>query len=457
MGGLPTAQIDYRKNMRLPWDVLLALLPQVFSVIAGLGTSILTAHGLGPPEMGQLALVTSISSTAVWFSNPGIGQTAIRYAARAVGDRAAQLAVLRWAFRLRLLLTLVVVATFFALTPLLTEHVWQEASLTPLIWLSLPGCIAITLADIPPVYFQSQQRFGANAVVLIGQTCLGAGGMLLLAWCNSWSVQHVIITTLVTTTLGALVSLVCLPRSAMFPPGSVKELAQVRISAVWKSLGTAPALASEPDTTTPLNFALLTSLSNIIFMLMMRVDIWLMDIFLAPAQIGIYSIATRFTLPLTIILNALGMAVWTHASVPMDPPALLALLCKTFALSIQAALTGLVYAVTIPWLAPWLFGHRYAASVVPGQLLCISYCLPILTYPIGIIGFNFGLERVYWIINLLRLGLVAGLNVALLPLYGILAPPLVMIVSDMIGLTIAMALIWQRAHRGKHCASPINL
>src|SRR5258705_1863790 len=91
-------------------DVILMLLPQVVIVVTGFVTTVLIARGLGPAALGHYGLVLSVAGLTAAFSDMGIGQTAIRYAARAAaeGRTGEQMAVLRWALRLRLALVLLV-------------------------------------------------------------------------------------------------------------------------------------------------------------------------------------------------------------------------------------------------------------------------------------------------------------------------------------------------------------
>src|SRR6266702_2820806 len=95
-------------------DVIISMVPQSFSVLAGFLISVLIARGLGPEGMGNYALVLSVSGLAAALSDLGIGQTAIRFASRAASRNESenQLAILRWAFRLRILL--VILITFIA-------------------------------------------------------------------------------------------------------------------------------------------------------------------------------------------------------------------------------------------------------------------------------------------------------------------------------------------------------
>ncbi len=173
----------------------------------------------------------------------------------------------------------------------------------------------------------------------------------------------------------------------------------------------------------------------------MRVDVWLMGFFLAKDQIGIYSIASRFTLPLVMVLSATSNALWPRISNMVNYQSILVLLRKIFRLCVFVAVFCLFYSIFFPLLVPWLLGPKYAGSILLGQLLCVRYALAILFIPAGLIGYSFGLVRVYFWMNLLQLIVVMTINIFLLPIYGPIGSAVALIVNEMIGLAITGVFI----------------
>jgi hypothetical protein len=64
-------------------DTFLGLVPQVAAALSGLLTAILAARGLGAKQLGTFTLATSVTAIITGLSDLGIGQTAVRFAARA--------------------------------------------------------------------------------------------------------------------------------------------------------------------------------------------------------------------------------------------------------------------------------------------------------------------------------------------------------------------------------------
>lgn len=428
-------------------DVMLMLVPQFVIVVTGFLTTVLIARGLGPLALGQYTLVISMAGVAAAFSDLGIGQTAIRYASRAVagGRVPEQHAVLRWALGVRLLLVTGVTITVAVLAPLVAGRWWKLPALTPLIEIGLLGGFCAALASVPTVYFQSVRRFDRNAIVQIGQALLSFAGVLVIAFGRRWSVTSVIVVGVVSAALGAIVFLPMIPRASWWrgaadlPPGAPR-------ARPWSAPVASVPLGEVADAG-PGTFARFNVISSVIVMVTLRLDVWLMGVFLGPQSVGLYTVASRFALPLALLLGAVTGALWPRASARSDPREALVLLERTFRLSLPLGLLALGYAIVAPMLTPWAFGSAYRGSEVLAQVLCVRYALAILIVPIGVVGYSLGFVRVYWIINAIQLAVVALVNVLLLRRIGPMASALALVASEAIGLALAGGLLWRRARQ----------
>ena len=427
-------------------DVLLMLIPQTVIVLTGFLTTVLIARGLGPASLGQYSLVFSVAGLTAAFSDLGIGQTAIRYAARAAaeGRTTEQLAVLRWAMRLRLTLAVGTALAVALAAPVIAGGFWHLPALTPLIQLGLLGGVFAAIGSAPAVYFQSIRRFGRNATVQVGQALLALAGVGVVAALGLWSVGTIVLASVVAAALGAFSFLPLVPRGAVVSGGDFAGG-----GTIWRRLWTSPV---EPGSAGradggPGTFAIYNLVSTLLVMITLRLDVWLMGVFGRPDQIGLYTVASRFALPMGLVLAAISGALWPRASSRTDPRAVLALMKRTFELSIPLGLLAMIYALTAPLLTPWLFGSAYQDSGLLGQVLCIRYALAVFIVPVGAVGYSLGLVRVYWIINLVQLVAVAIVNVLFLPRIGPMASALALVVSEILGVTLAGGLLLWRVRR----------
>lgn len=427
-------------------DVIVSMIPQATSVVTGFLASVLVARGLGPKGMGTYALILSVSGLAGALSDLGIGQTAIRFASRAVEqqDSAQQMAILRWAFRLRILLVCLTSGVAFLVTPVVARELWHDVTLTGLVRISLLTSIFTAVAAVPTIYFQSLKHFRMNAAVSVGQTLVSFIGIILIATLHDWTLENVILVSVVSTGLGAITFAALVPRDSLFDLKDFRKKDSSWIARLLEAPAHSPNATPSLDSTGASSFAFFMLLSSIVVTVVMRADIWLMGIYLDKSQIGLYSVASRFTLPLVIILGALNTALWPRASAITTLAKARVIIGKTFRISLLVSLAGICYSVVVPFCTPYVFGPKYAAAVVLGQVLCVRYCLAILTCPIGVIGYSLGLVRVYWWINLLQLVAVVVVSILLLPRIGTMGSAVALIVNEVIGFCICGGIIYRR-------------
>jgi len=427
-------------------DVLMSLAPHAGRSAVGLITSILLARGLGPKGLGQFALVLSVSDAVSSLTELGIGQTALRYSSRSAskGEAEGQFAIMRWAFRVRIALVILLSLVIVIGAPLLANRIWNDPSLTPLLRIGMILPLLGVLAYVPVLYFQSLKRFGMNAVVLTGQSLLSLIGIILIALFNAWSVSLVVLVSVLSAAAGAVVFLWLVPGRALYARDQRNERAWTSIQ-YWKVPQIQPMMQDSIDGTSANRFALYMLLSKIIVLLSFRVDIWLMGVYLDQSQIGLYNVASRFALPLYFVLIAVNNALLPRSAAVTAPQALKAMLRKTFRASGLIAAAAIVYALVVPLLTPWVFGPSYAASVPLAQVLSLGHCAAIAATPVGLVGYNLGLAREYWMINLLQLVVVISILLVFLPVIGPMAGAVGFLSSAVVGGSLVSFLVWRKS------------
>jgi len=82
---------------------------------------------------------------------------------------------------------------------------------------------------------------------------------------------------------------------------------------------------------------------------------------------------------------------------------------------------------------PVLFGAEFADGVPLARLLCVRFCLALLTWPIGAVGYSLGLAGTYLWINVTQVLVAVALNLVLLPRIGAMGAALAMTTCDAVG------------------------
>lgn len=423
-------------------DVIISSIPQSVKYLVGVFTSILIARGLGPEGMGNYALILSVANLSAVFSDLGIVHTSIRFASRAVaqGNISLQHAILRWAFRLRISIVLLVSVIIFILTPWIVGDIWHARELICLVRVSLLISIFNSIYSVPTIYFVSARNFRMNSVISIGQTIIPAIGILLIGLQNNWSVDQIVAVSIISSGICAFVAGLRVPSSIFFGIDRQKKSLKTRLNN-FLYIDQNEKSFDQSETN---KFAFFAMISSIAIMITLNADIWLMGFFLEKNQIGVYSVASRITLPFLMLLGALNTALWPRVSSLTCQDKIKDLLFKTLGICLLIAIGGVIYSIFMPYLIPWLFGKDYIGGIFLAQILSIRYCLAIIICPLSLIGYSFGLARLYCWVSILQLIAVVGINVLLLPTIGPLGSALAFIASELISLSIIGTTIWRK-------------
>lgn len=428
-------------------DVFVSMIPQAASIVSGLIISILLARGLGPAGVGNYSLIMTIPTLVAGLSDSGIGQTAIRYASKMahIKDYRNMHAILRWAFNLRMLMVFIISITFYFIAPFISVNAWHNPQLTDLLRISLLIAIFGVISHIPTIYFQSLKKFKINTYISTIQTFLTLVGILIIAWFNAWSLDIVIAVSIITSGINALLFIFAVPRSIYFERRSLKGKS---INYLIKNFWKAPQIdhkGSEVEETSIHSFTFYMFISTLVVLVSSQMDIWLIGFFLDSSQVGIYTVARNFTIPLTVVLGAINTALWPRASALNSKNEIINLLKTTFKFSIIVAGLGLFYSIVAPLLTPLVFGSTYTSGILIGQILCIRYCISILICPLGLIGYSFGMVKYFWWINIIQLFTILIISVWLLPVIGILAAGLALISNEIVGAFILGNIFWRKS------------
>jgi O-antigen/teichoic acid export membrane protein len=438
-------------------DVTVSAFPGVASLLTGAITATLIARGLGPFGMGQYALVISISSFTSGLSDMGIGQTAIRYASRAAaqGDVEGQFAILRWTFRLRMLFVLGLSLIVFVLAPTIAGTIWHDTSLTPIIQLSLLIGIFATLAHVPIIYSQSIRRFRMNSVIQVAQALISFAGILIVAFFALWHVQLVIIVSVIATLIGALAFMTVTPKAAFFKFDTSWRSIHFKLRGALKPPAIKGGEPSAFDSSSISSFARFNFVDQTVSIAASSAAVWIMGIFLIKSQIGVYTVAAYVALPISLLITAVSTAYWPRVAAATTLNGNKELLRRAMLLTIVTVVGALIYSVFAPMLIPFVFGAGYASGILVAQLLCLGWCIYLFTVPFGLVGYNFGVVRISWLINVVVLIIIIAINVWLLPIIGPLAAASAFVISTAFSAACNGIFVWNKMRQfAMHDAAP---
>lgn len=430
-------------------DVTAGLTQQGMVAVFGFISTMIMARGLGSYNMGLVSLALSVSGVAASLSDLGIGQTAIRYGSRelAVGDKESAFRVFRWGFRVRILQSLAISMVFLFLAPYLGK-LWGNTAVVSLIRWSLILGILGALAHIPNVYLQSVRHFWLNAGVAIFQALVSLIGIIVLKHYGWWTPLAVLTNAIWATLVGTVAVIFLIPKETLVKYSRDTTFSLNNLKSMFKAPTVTPDASGQMTKETPQQFSRFLMFSSLLVMVYTRLDVWILGSLQNPSVVGAYAIANKMVLPLSMVLGALNAALWPRVSAITDKQGLRNLIKRTLVISILCAIPLTVYALAGPVLIPILFGNQYRPAMIPAEILGIRYIVDILVCPLGIVGYNLGMVKLFPFINLVQMIVMVCLSLVFLRTYGAAAVAFGILLADVVGLVISTAVLYRRINTG---------
>jgi len=365
---------------------------QIAVMALGIGTSVITARTLGPSGRGLLQLLTIFPATMSNFAKLGIPVANV-YCIRRRGARTSAVASNSLLLGLGLGTALALVCWLGRGWLLHTVLRGVPAVTLPLVLVLLPF---VVLQTFFLGILQAEQRFQEYNFQQIAPTLFGLVGMALaLLWLRAGLIGAVIVQTAVV----ALVTVWLVLR--------VHRRTPLRLA--WDG-----PLAKEM-----LGFGGKSYVQTLAATLHRQIDQYMINVFLDPAQVGLYAVAVNLTNVLLKIPDATGTVLYPRLAALEEGDAhrATARVCRN-TLFITAAL-GVGCLLFGPFGIRVLYGPRFAGAIRP-MLLMLPGIVMMSLYMILTRNFT---SRNRQGVNIVAAGVAlsvnVGLNCVLIPRWGI--------------------------------------
>jgi O-antigen/teichoic acid export membrane protein len=432
---MPTRIISLLGRKTAIKDIAFSAMPQVMLALTSLVIAILLARELGPMALGSYALIISVTGLITVISESGLNQAALKFASHAAARQRydQQHAVLRWALHCRILIWMLATLLACAVLPWVAQDIWKAAEINSLFYWGLLIPLFTAFSAMPTLYYQSGRNFRKSSIIASLQGILTMSAITALWICGKVTLENIVYVNIASAGVHALIAAYNVPAASLWPLELGRRGNKKNIDQLWEGKAfTADTSAQESQR----KFTMLITATSLVVMVTTRLDIWLLGFFTDKETVGIYTVAFRATLPLTIGLAALNTMLWPRASALDDITEVKALLARVWQPILIAALVSGTYSIFAPYFIPLLFGSEFSSAVFLSQILCLRYCIAILTCPLGVIGYSLGLAGFYLFVNLIQLIAVLAINFLLMPTMGVFAAAIALLVNETIGAVI---------------------
>lgn len=399
-----------------------------FNQVVRFGITFILARVLGRTQSGLYFQAFAILSLLAIFSSFGFTQSLTRFVAvhRADGDAGALRGTLRLALAIATGSATILGIALFASAPWLAHDVFHDPRLTQLLRVAAVALPATVFTDCALSATQGFKTMRPSARIGLffepSMNVVLTGSALALGLGLTGAMVALLVTNLTASILAALALRRLTGRPSDPPAYHPREL--LTFSAVsWGSQLGATGL--------------------------LWADTILLGILRGPSDVGLYQVATRLTLLVTTVIAPIGNAfapriadLYRRGEHEMLHRAYTAVTSWIFRLALPAAVMLIVFAR--PLLA--LFGPEFVAGAQVTVVLTLGQLINASTGPCGLMLVMSGRPSIQMVANAFTLALNVGLNLYLIPRYGVVGAASAWAVSIATINIVRVVAVWVTLH-----------
>lgn len=374
------------------------------------------AKFLSVPEWGTFVLFVTLMDMVSIFTDAALNSTFVRF----VSNRGAcdPRPLLRRCLGIKIGLSVLVASLALAAYPV----IGPAFDLPPdtFTWYALALCAGLLLSfnTFSLAILQVHQRFALFALQTASINIVRIvliGGLVYAGWHQVEIYYNAFFgATLVALLFGGLVCAAALLRKDSGEPLNVSY------AQLWRFMWPLTAM-------------------NLLTVLFQRVDILLLNRLTTPEVVGQYGLAFQVAFVFPLFTSALFTALLPRVSAMKSNAELRQFRAKSFQVYPIVLVAAVAGAVVLPVAVQFIFGDKYNAALPILRLLILSYGINLLFNPLGLI--LYALERPHaltWI-QAIKLPLLIGLDLLLVPALGGLGAALGITVIRAAGV---VAIVW---------------
>lgn len=384
-----TGSVSDRRFVR---DIVQVFGGQLAMMVIGIGTSVVTARALGPHDRGLFQLLVLLPVTLGNFAKLGIPQASVYFMRRKAAPASDVASNALW--------TALVMGTAMAVGCWFARD-WIQARLLKDAPLEvLPPILALVPLVLLQTYFlgiaQAQERFREYNIQQVVPNVLLLVGMSIVLYVFHLGLWGAVMTHVAITAF-----------MAVWLALRIHRVAPLRLRLDW-------SLAREM-----LGFGGKSYVQTLAATQHQRLDQYLVGYFLEPGQVGLYAVAVNMTNVLTRVWESTGTVLFPRLAGADDRTAHAAtarVARHTVFLTIVGALGILAVGPVSIWL---LYGPKFHGAIAP-MLWLLPGLVMMALYQILTRNFTSrGKQEINILAAVLALALNIGLNVFLIPRWGI--------------------------------------
>lgn len=426
--------INLKDKLRLGRDEITAGWLIIFSGTAiriGLNflSGILIIRALGPVDFGSYALLMALAGLVGVGLDFGLTETAIKKMAIYWPGQPHQMRrqgqLFIW---LRLGLVLIGVTVILMVAQPLTAYLLPQPNGAWLIGLALIGVITTTLSGSTNAILQASHKFDSLALTLVSSSAFAlliAGALAISGWLN-------LTTTLLgltagTSLAGFIIGYQLLRRE--WGPANRRLLQPP----TWGRL--------RHESPSLLRFGKWLWWANLCKVLLSYLDMFLVNLWLSPATVGLYALALGLASRAEIVNHSLYTVLIPLAAGLTNRPTVWRYLGHSLLRSGAVSLLFIGLMIIAPWLIPLIYGPAYEAAGPLFQFLLGLVIFDILTLPATLLIYTFNRPDLSAMAETLQIVILIILAMWLIPQWGAVGAIIAKFIAKVSGVILILSLL----------------
>jgi O-antigen/teichoic acid export membrane protein len=385
------------------------------STVLSVLSTIIISRTLGPAGFGVLAVYTSLVQMLLGFTDFGLGTTAIKLISANLEHRRRYASVvMKVIFKIEIFSGLLVGVVGLALAGPIANLLGGPQLLFVVQLAFFASIFSSAGAFIGP-FFVAYQQFTKNALFGVGASLAKLAGVLMLFKYASVSLDNTIYLYVGIAVAMFFIGLYFSPRDYLVKATKADE--KQAFNEIF-------------------HFSKWILLSYFATVLAGKLDVFLLLRFKGSADVGLYAAAQQLTQIMPLMIGAFTTVLLPRVSRMTRRVEFVSYTKKVLFGSAVLCLALLPVLLFGDFFIHLIFGNKYSGSIMSFKILFVAYLAALFANPLSLVLYAINQPKFMTYFNYASLAISVVLNVALIPVLGIVGASITFLVGNVLGLVV---------------------
>lgn len=377
-------------------DLLKVLSGNIVAQGVGFLTIIIISRDLGPEQYGIFSLLLAIFTVAVQISDFGVSTSYVKYVSENLSKAKG---IFVTVILSKVALSLIIIVALYFLSGVISDFFFESRKYQKLIELIAVAILFQSFFGVIIGHFQAIQNFKVFAYLNIIHNLLKLLSVIIISFSFSQEkhLEYFILSYAFVVIF--LIFSISIKNYKLFR--YIKQFDFNYFIQIYK-----------------LGFWVF--LSSLLVVFMMRLDLFMLQKLMDSKAVGLFSVVLTVNSIYILILSSLTATLLPKVGEYLKSNSVQAYLDRLFSFKKYIVLFTLFIILVSPIFIKLVFGSEYEDSILPFQILAISYYFSFYASPISLVLINKNKAHLLSLMNLFQIIILFLTNLVLIPLVGLL-------------------------------------